>query len=46
MVIDLVKREGARLGNEGSGKISGVKCFTVQFDKDSDAAESGTYHIS
>lgn len=43
MVVDLVKREGARLGNDGSGKVSSVKCSTVQFDKDSGVDESGRY---
>ncbi|KAJ5824679.1 hypothetical protein N7447_007019 [Penicillium robsamsonii] len=40
MVAHLVKEEGARLGNDGSHLLSRIKCFTVQFDKDSGADES------
>jgi asparagine synthase (glutamine-hydrolysing) len=42
MVAHLVKEEGARLGNDESHLLSRIKCFTVQFDKDSGADESGT----
>lgn len=41
MVAHLVKEEGARLGNDDSHLLSRIKCFTVQFDKDSGADESG-----
>lgn len=41
MVAHLVKEEGARLGNDDSHILSRIKCFTVQFDKDSGADESG-----
>lgn len=41
MVAHLVKEEGARVGNDQSHLISRMKCFTVQFDKDSGADESG-----
>ena len=41
MVAHLVKEEGARLGNDDSQLLSRIKCFTVQFDKDSGADESG-----
>ncbi|KAJ5767200.1 uncharacterized protein N7511_004816 [Penicillium nucicola] len=40
MVAHLVKEEGARLGNDESHLLSRIKCFTVQFDKDSGADES------
>ncbi|KAL5359154.1 hypothetical protein BJX96DRAFT_147878 [Aspergillus floccosus] len=40
MVVHLVKEEGARLGNDDSHILSRIKCFTVQFDKDSGADES------
>ncbi|KAF9888775.1 hypothetical protein FE257_008351 [Aspergillus nanangensis] len=40
MVAHLVKEEGARLGNDDSHLLSRIKCFTVQFDKDSGADES------
>jgi asparagine synthase (glutamine-hydrolysing) len=41
MVAHLVKEEGARLGNDDSHLLSRIKCFTVQFDKESGADESG-----
>jgi asparagine synthetase B (glutamine-hydrolysing) len=41
MVVHLVKEEGARLGNDDSQILSRIKCFTVQFDKDSGVDESG-----
>ncbi|KAJ5774430.1 hypothetical protein N7457_009326 [Penicillium paradoxum] len=40
MVAHLVKEEGARLGSDDSHQLSRIKCFTVQFDKDSGADES------
>ncbi|CAI7660554.1 unnamed protein product [Penicillium glandicola] len=40
MVAHLVKEEGACLGNDKSHLLSRIKCFTVQFDKDSGADES------
>ncbi|KAL4890992.1 hypothetical protein BDV59DRAFT_209333 [Aspergillus ambiguus] len=40
MVVHLVKEEGMRLGNDDSHLLSRIKCFTVQFDKDSGADES------
>ncbi|KAJ5161820.1 hypothetical protein N7492_007212 [Penicillium capsulatum] len=40
MVAHLVKEEGARLGNDDSHLLSRVKCYTVQFDKNSGADES------
>ncbi|KAJ5750334.1 hypothetical protein N7533_007362 [Penicillium manginii] len=40
MVAHLVKEEGARMGNDQSHLVSRMKCFTVQFDKDSGADES------
>ncbi|GES62463.1 asparagine synthetase [Aspergillus terreus] len=40
MVVHLVKEEGARLGNDDSQILSRIKCFTVQFNKDSGADES------
>lgn len=41
MVVKLVQEEGTRLGNDDSHLLSRIKCFTVQFDKDSGADESG-----
>jgi asparagine synthase (glutamine-hydrolysing) len=41
IVAHLVKEEGARLGNDESHLLSRIRCFTVQFDKDSGADESG-----
>lgn len=41
MLAHLVKEEGTRLGSDDSHLLSRVKCFTVQFDKDSGADESG-----
>ncbi|KAJ5660208.1 hypothetical protein N7507_006659 [Penicillium longicatenatum] len=41
MVAHLVKEEGARLGSDDSHLLSRIKCFTVQFDKNSGADESG-----
>ena len=41
MVTHFVKEEGTRLGNDDSHILSRIKCFTVQFDKDSGADESG-----
>ncbi|KAJ5964889.1 uncharacterized protein N7479_004765 [Penicillium vulpinum] len=40
MVAHLVKEEGARLGNDDSHLLSRIKCFTVQFEKDSEEDES------
>lgn len=40
MVVHLVK-EGAKLGDSSSQDLSQIQCFTVQFDKDSGADESG-----
>lgn len=43
MVAHLVQEEGASLGNDKSGVLSRISCFTVQFDKDSGADESGQF---
>ncbi|KAE8385112.1 asparagine synthase [Aspergillus alliaceus] len=40
IVAHLIKEEGAKLGNDVSGDLSRLRCFTVQFDKDSGADES------
>lgn len=40
MIVHLVK-EGAKLGDSLSQDLSRIQCFTVQFDKDSGADESG-----
>lgn len=40
MVVHLVKEEKARVGNDTSGGLSNIKCFTVQFDKESGVDES------
>ena len=37
----LIKHGGTRLGDDASRDLSRMKCFTVQFDKDSGADESG-----
>lgn len=41
-----VIRQGKSLGNDASGKISNLSCFTVQFEKESGLDESGTYFIN
>lgn len=41
MVTHLVQEQGTSLGNDKSGAASRITCFTVQFDKDSGADESG-----
>lgn len=46
MVAHLVKEEGTRAGNDDSHLLSRMKCFTVQFEKDSGADESGTKSIT
>lgn len=42
MVADLMK-QGTKLGNESNTIPSNMKCFTVQFDEDSGADESGMF---
>jgi asparagine synthase (glutamine-hydrolysing) len=42
MVADLMK-QGTRLGSETNSVPSNMKCFTVQFDEDSGADESGIF---
>lgn len=42
MVADLM-RQGTKLGNESNSVPSNMKCFTVQFDEDSGADESGMF---
>lgn len=39
-------RQGQSLGNDASGNLSNLSCFTVQFDKTSGLDESGTCHWS
>lgn len=41
MVAHLVRNEGVKLGNSADGKDTRIECFTVQFDQDSGANESG-----
>jgi asparagine synthase (glutamine-hydrolysing) len=41
IVAHLIKEGAAQLGNDSSHDLSRMKCFTVQFDKDSGADESG-----
>jgi asparagine synthase (glutamine-hydrolysing) len=43
MVQHLVKQEKTSLGNDTSGAPSRIRCFTVQFDKDSGVDESGKF---
>lgn len=43
IVKHLVEKEGASLGNDASGVTSRIRCFTVQFDKDSGVDESGKF---
>lgn len=45
MVKHLVQQEGARVGNGTSSDASRIECFTVQFDRDSGADESGLYQF-
>ncbi|KAE8369554.1 asparagine synthase [Aspergillus caelatus] len=40
IVAHLIKEEGTKLGNDNTGDLSRLRCFTVQFDKDSGADES------
>ncbi|KAL1595958.1 hypothetical protein SLS60_009648 [Paraconiothyrium brasiliense] len=40
MAAHLIKTEGAKFGNDASGDTKRLKCFSVQFDKDSGADES------
>lgn len=42
MVADLMK-QGTKLGSETNSVPSNMKCFTVQFDEDSGADESGMF---
>lgn len=42
MVADLM-RQGTKLGSEQNSVPSNMKCFTVQFDEDSGADESGIF---
>jgi asparagine synthase (glutamine-hydrolysing) len=42
MVAHLMK-QGTQLGNETSSVTSNMKCYTVQFDEDSGADESGRF---
>lgn len=46
IVSHLVQEEGTSLGNDKSGSKSRISCFTVQFDEDSGADESGQFTIS
>jgi asparagine synthase (glutamine-hydrolysing) len=41
MVTHLAQEKGTSVGNDKSGVASRISCFTVQFDKDSGADESG-----
>lgn len=41
IVAHLVQKEGMSLGNDASGVLSRIRCFTVQFDKASGMDESG-----
>lgn len=41
MVTHLIRQGGTRLGNDTTGDVSRIECFTVQFDKDSGVDESG-----
>lgn len=43
MVTHLVKQEHTSLGSDASGAPSRIRCFTVQFDKDSGVDESGMF---
>lgn len=43
MAAHLIKEEGTKLGNDTTGDSSRLKCFCVQFDKDSGADESGWF---
>jgi hypothetical protein len=44
MVADLMK-QGTKLGSEPNSVPSNMKCFTVQFDEDSGADESGIFTL-
>lgn len=43
MVTHLIQHEGIRLGNDYSKDKSNLQCFTVEFDKNSGADESGIF---
>lgn len=43
IIAHLIKDKKATLGSDASGDLSQLKCFTVQFDKDSGADESGKW---
>ncbi|KAM3432661.1 hypothetical protein MY4824_006398 [Beauveria thailandica] len=40
LIAHLVRHKGVRLGNDGSGDLSQLHCFTVQFGKETGADES------
>jgi asparagine synthase (glutamine-hydrolysing) len=46
MAAHLINTEGAKFGNDASGDSSRLKCFSVQFDKDSGADESGSWPVT
>lgn len=41
IVKHLLQQEGEWLGNDTTGDVSRIECFTAQFDKDSGVDESG-----
>lgn len=43
MAAHLIKEERSKLNNDTIGDLSRLKCFTVQFDKDSGVDESGQF---
>lgn len=44
IIAHLVQQEGISLGNDNTGDVSRIECFTVQFDKDSGVDESGWFN--
>ncbi|KAF9893626.1 hypothetical protein FE257_010938 [Aspergillus nanangensis] len=40
IIAHLMRENSAKLGSDGSGDLSRLRCFTVQFDKDSGTDES------
>lgn len=45
IVAHLIKEQGSQLDNDSIGDLSRLKCFTVQFDKDSGVDESGEMRL-
>ena len=45
IVAHLIKERGTKLGGDGSKDLRRMKCFTVQFDKDSGVDESGNTRL-